>query len=59
MRKVRLTTLCIAMLMFGIQTGVATAAQVPLPGTGQVLLPGALIPKFVDPLPEAGAISVV
>ena len=25
----------------------------------QVLLPGALIPKFVDPLPEAGAISVV
>jgi len=59
MRKVRLTMLCLAILMIGIQTGVATAAQLPLPGTGQVLLPGALIPKFVDPLPEAGAISVI
>ena len=27
--------------------------------TGQTLLPGALIPKFVDPLPVAGQISVV
>ncbi len=28
-------------------------------GAQQVLLPGALIPKFVDPLPEAGSITVV
>ena len=27
--------------------------------TPQTLLPGALIPKFVDPLPVAGQISVV
>jgi len=59
MSKLRLAVVCLALLLFGIQTGVTQAAQVPLPGTGQALLPGALIPKFVDPLPEAGAISVI
>jgi FtsP/CotA-like multicopper oxidase with cupredoxin domain len=41
----------VTLLLFGADIAVTQAAQ--------VLLPGALIPKFVDPLPEAGAISVV
>ena len=42
----------ISLLCFGV--GSAMAAN-----QNQMLLPGNLIPKFVDPLPEAGAISVV
>ncbi len=49
-RKV-LSMLGVTLLLFGANIAVTQAAQ--------VLLPGTLIPKFVDPLPEAGAISVV
>jgi len=43
-------------LVFLLLTTGISGAQGPTP---QTLLPGALIPKFIDPLPVAGQISVV
>jgi len=51
MKRLCLVTLGLTLLVWGVGAGVSLAAQ--------VLLPGNLIPKFVDPLPEAGAITVV
>ena len=46
----------IAILMIGLMSCLFVVGSA---GAQQVLLPGTLIPKFVDPLPVAGNISVV
>ncbi len=50
-KKLIITAISAAFLLLAVGISVSQAQQ--------VLLPGSLIPKFVDPLPEAGAISVV
>jgi FtsP/CotA-like multicopper oxidase with cupredoxin domain len=53
-----MTIIMVAALSLLLTVGIASAQILPAPQT-QVLLPGGTIPKFVEPLPVAGDISVV
>lgn len=56
--KAGMTNIIVAVASILLVGGIAGAQILPAPQT-QMLLPGASIPKFVDPLPVAGDITVV